>query len=232
VSRRARLDWQPAWDNWHRRAETRFDGQNVPTAPKLTQRVVAEFRAWCNKQTTLPLAKEAKRCKLENGNVPGKPSLSEADQADVESFLEELLLCFPVLGVTIFERPETKPSGRQLLLLKNKGATAEGYESEDGFVVKSSSTAIVQTVNSIPAHALALRQELLTSGILKQETKDFYHLTQDYEFSSPSTAAAVLIGASVNGRDWWKTSDGATLKQLQEKGTSRVPGAKGQAVLR
>jgi hypothetical protein len=163
------------------------------------------------------LAQEAKRCKLENANVPGKPSLSEADEADVESFLDELLLCFPVLGVTIFERPEAKPSSRQLLWLKNKGVTAQGYESEDGFVVKSGSTAVVQTVESVPAHTLALRQELLASGILKKKDEGFYQLTQDYEFSSPSSAAAVLIGASVNGRDWWKTSDGTTLKQLQEK---------------
>jgi hypothetical protein len=164
------------------------------------------------------VAKEAKRCKLENGNVPGKPSLSEADEADIESFLDELLLCFPVLGVTIFEKPESKPRSRQGLWLKNKGVAAQGYESEDGFVVRSGSTAVIQTVESLPSHAMALRQELLASGILKPKDEGFYQLTQDYEFSSPSTAAAVLIGASVNGRDWWKASDGTTLKQLQEKG--------------
>jgi hypothetical protein len=163
------------------------------------------------------LAKEAKRCKLQNGNVPGKPSLSEADAADVESFLDELLLCFPVLGVTIFEKPEAKPSSRQLLWLKNKGVTAQGYESEDGFVVKNGSTAVIEAVESVPAHTMALRQELLASGILKKKDEGFYQLTQDYEFSSPSAAAAVLIGASVNGRDWWKSSNGTTLKQLQEK---------------
>ncbi|SRR6266568_7009852 len=170
------------------------------------------------------LGKEAKRCKLENSNVPGKPSLSEADEADVESFLDELLLCFPVLGVTIFEKPEAKPSSRQLLWLKNKGVTAQGYESEDGFVVKSGSTAVVQTVESVPAHTMALRQELMASGILKKKDDGFYQLTQDYEFSSPSAAGAVLIGASVNGRDWWKTSDGTTLKQLQEKAEGEAKG--------
>ena len=178
------------------------------------------------------LAREAKRCKLENGNIPGKPSLSEADQADVEGFLEELLLCFPVLGVTIFDRPETKPVGRQLLLLKNKGVTAEGYESENGFVVRSGSTAVTKTVESIPPHALILRHELLTSEILRQKGKDFYYLTQDYEFSSPSTAAAVLIGASVNGRVLWKTSEGITLKQLQERVASKATGAKEQVILK
>ncbi len=162
------------------------------------------------------LAKEAKRCKLDNGNTPGKPSLSEAEEAEVESFLDELLLCFPVLGVTIFEKPESKARNYELLWLKYKGVTAQGYESEDGFVVKKGSTVVAQTVESMPPHAGVLRGELLSSGILIRKDSNFYELTQDYEFSSPSTAAAVTVGASINGRDFWKTVDGTTLKQLQE----------------
>lgn len=41
-------------------------------------------------------------------------------------------------------------------------------------------------------------------------------LTQDYSFSSPSTAAAVVLGRSANGRVEWKAEDGRTLKELQE----------------
>lgn len=166
------------------------------------------------------LAQEAKRCKLENGNLPGKPSLSEADEADVESFLEELLLCFPVLGVTIFEKPEDMPTSQHVLWLKNKGVNAQGYVSEDGFVVKKGALAVTEAVESIPTHAAALRQDLLHSGIFVPKNEGFYLLTQDYEFSSPSTAAAVVLGASVNGRDWWKTSDGKSLKELEESAGS------------
>src|SRR5581483_1472542 len=67
------------------------------------------------------LAKEANRCRLENGNVPGKPSLSEADEADAAGFLEEMLLCFPVLGVTIFEKAIAAASTVQWLFLRAKG---------------------------------------------------------------------------------------------------------------
>ena len=169
------------------------------------------------------LAKAAKRCRLGNGNIPGKPSLSEADEADVEFFLDEMLLCFPVLGVTIFEKPEAKQSSVQILWLKNKGVVAQGYESEDGFVVKRGSTAVRAIVESLPGHAIALRCELEDSGIFKPMDESFFELTQDYEFSSPSTAAAALIGASINGRDWWKTSDGTTLKQLQERAGGAAP---------
>lgn len=39
---------------------------------------------------------------------------------------------------------------------------------------------------------------------------------QDYSFGSPSTAAAVVLGRSANGRIGWKAADGRTLKELQE----------------
>lgn len=165
----------------------------------------------------ISLAKEAKRSKLENANTPSAPSLSEAEHSDVETFLEEMLLCFPVLGVTIFEKPEPKAAQRRLLVLRNKGVHAEGYESEDGFVVKKGSTAVAETVPSIPSYVPPLRTDLIESGVLVKKDDQFYELKQDFEFSSPSFAAAFLIGASINGRDWWKTSDGITLKQLQER---------------
>ncbi|TXI89048.1 MAG: DUF4357 domain-containing protein, partial [Burkholderiaceae bacterium] len=36
-------------------------------------------------------------------------------------------------------------------------------------------------------------------------------------FSSPSTAAAIVLGRSANGRVEWKESSGRTLKEIQEK---------------
>jgi hypothetical protein len=165
----------------------------------------------------LLLAQDAKRCKLENKNFSTAPSLSESEQSDIDAFLEEILMCFPVLGVTIFDKPEQKPIQRQMLILKNKGIHAEGYESEDGFVVKKGATIVVETVPSIHTHVIGLRNDLLESGILHKRDSNYFELSQDYEFSSPSLAATFLLGANINGRDWWKTSNGITLKQLQEK---------------
>jgi hypothetical protein len=44
-----------------------------------------------------------------------------------------------------------------------------------------------------------------------------YRFAQDYVFSSPSTAAAVVLGRSANGRIEGKDAQGRTLKALQEK---------------
>ncbi|WP_374519683.1 DUF4357 domain-containing protein [Hydrogenophaga sp.] len=43
----------------------------------------------------------------------------------------------------------------------------------------------------------------------------WYRLTQDDSFSSPSTAAAVVLGRGANGRIEWKDAQGLTLKELQ-----------------
>src|SRR5438045_90934 len=53
----------------------------------------------------ISLAKQAKRCTLENGTAPTLPSLSEADRAEMEKFLEHTLQIYPALGVSIFQTP-------------------------------------------------------------------------------------------------------------------------------
>ena len=54
----------------------------------------------------LQRADNAKRCHLDNGNLPREPGLSESEKADTEGFLRELLRILPLLGVRIFEKPE------------------------------------------------------------------------------------------------------------------------------
>ena len=61
---------------------------------------------------------------------------------------------------------------------------------------------------------LAKRQELIDLGLLAQHSRDLA-FTQDYTFSSPSTAACVVLGRSSNGRLDWKDVQGRSLKELQ-----------------
>ena len=39
---------------------------------------------------------------------------------------------------------------------------------------------------------------------------------ENYEFSSPSTAGAVIVGYSINGRTAWKDKNGVTIKENEE----------------
>gem|GEM_PF-5426326 len=57
----------------------------------------------------LDLAREARRFKLDNQQQGRSISLSEVDRAEAEGYLRELLLCCPVLGLRVFERPLAPP---------------------------------------------------------------------------------------------------------------------------
>lgn len=47
------------------------------------------------------------RCHLDNGNVPQEPALTEAEKADTQGFLKEILQILPIVGLRAFEF--TKP---------------------------------------------------------------------------------------------------------------------------
>ncbi|MEZ5326473.1 MAG: GIY-YIG nuclease family protein [Verrucomicrobiales bacterium] len=164
----------------------------------------------------IALAKEAKRSSLDNANAPALPSMSEMDIADAEGFLDEALLCLPVLGVNVFTKPEKTASQRNLLVLHGKDTTAKGFESAEGFVVLSGGLARTDEVTSIHDYISSLRDSLVERGIRVPEEKQ-YRLAQDYTFNSPSQAAAVMLGRSANGRVEWKDAAGTTLKEIQER---------------
>ena len=161
------------------------------------------------------LAKEANRCYLDNANVPQRPSLSDADAADAELYLADLLLCLPVVGVGFFEKPRSPMENVQDLFLNARGVTARGYEDASGLVVRTGSQAAKEETPAIPAYLSDLRNALRRQGILRDEGTT-YRLTQDYSFNSPSNAAGILLGRASNGRAEWKDSSGRSLKEIQQ----------------
>jgi hypothetical protein len=166
--------------------------------------------------TCSPLAAEAKRSDIDNGNTPQLPALSEADVADAESFLADVLLCLPVVGVSLFEKAKAAASTKGGdLLLRAKGIDAHAIDNQEGFVVRAGSTAVKTETASIQVYLAELRRALVDKGVLV-DAGELYRLTQDYTFNSPSTAAGVLLGRAANGRTEWKDAQGRTLKELQE----------------
>jgi len=164
-------------------------------------------------------AKAAKRMPLENGNTPQEPTLSEADRADMDVFLGNILGMLPVLGIHAFEQ-SAAPTSKTIILLscQGRGVLATGQDTPQGFVVRAGSCAAAQEVPSLKEHAPSVsefRNELLKNGVLMLNG-DRLEFKQDYTFSSPSTAASVILGRNSNGRIEWKDTSGRSLKQLQE----------------
>ena len=174
----------------------------------------------------LQRAKAARRMTLDNANQPTEPTLSEADRADMQVFLDNMLGMLPVLGIHAFEQASSVAAVKKnaLLTCKGKGVSATGYESTQGFVVKAGSHATGETVPSMQQHVRGmydLRQELIKNGVMLADNGN-YKFAQDYAFNSPSTAAAVVLGRSANGRIEWKDGQGRTLKELQEREAGEV----------
>lgn len=174
----------------------------------------------------LELAKAAKQCKLDNTGSSLQPSLSEAERADVESFLLDMLSIFPLLGLGVFEKTETKRKPKNLLFIEAKGIKATGYEDAKGFVVRDGSQLVKNEVPSIHQYMTTLRNDFVEQGVIVESGQNLA-FTQDQVFSSPSTAAGVILGRTANGRIEWKTADGRTLKELQTASADSVEGDDG-----
>lgn len=163
------------------------------------------------------LAKAAKRMPLDNGNAPAEPTLSEADRADMQVFLDNMLGMLPVLGVQAFEQaPPAAATAATLLTCKGKGVLATGFEASQGFVVKAGSHAVTTLTRTFEQmHGTSdLGRDLIANGVLVLEG-EAYRFTQDYVFSAPSAASDIVLGGSTNGRLMWKDAQGRTLKELQ-----------------
>lgn len=133
---------------------------------------------------------------------------------DAEGFLAEMLLCFPVLGVGVFSAASTEEKEGTELSLKAKGVEAHGTEAPQGFVIRSGSRAMKVEVPSCHTYLKELRDALVENSVL-QASGDTYMFTQDYLFSSPPSAAGVVLGRSATGRTEWRSRDGKTLKAIQ-----------------
>ena len=163
----------------------------------------------------LELAKSAKQCRLDNTQTSLPPTLSEAETADMDSFLAGMLNIFPLLGLGVFEKTvTTKASKKDLLHIKAKGIEATGYEDPKGFVVTAGSGMYADETKSIHKGMSNLRADLLQQEVVVKENGRFV-FAENYVFSSPSTAAGVVQGRAANGREDWKTKEGKTLKQIQ-----------------
>jgi len=169
------------------------------------------------------LAQAAKRCILDNGNVPKPPSLSESAEAEVEGFLDDLLLCLPILGYSLFETESavsalsSATTGGLMLYLKSKGIEGTGRDTPAGFIVYAGALMVGddKIAPSMHDYMRAIRSDLQRRGVFVADGTGF-RLKQDYTFNSPSMAACVMLGRAANGRAEWKAKDGHTLKEIQD----------------
>ena len=171
------------------------------------------------------IAKSANRYKVDNSIVPTQSSISESDRAEMEEFIEYIKLLVNTLGHKVFEeKREFKPKQKQatFFIKATRGADGQGEPTSDGFVVFKGSKAAATIVSSMTSNFITYRQKLIDEGVLVDKG-DFFEFTDDYIFSSPSTAAVMVMGRNANGLTEWKSKDGKTLKDFETNEKTTKP---------
>jgi hypothetical protein len=163
------------------------------------------------------IAKSVNRYSVGNSIIPTQSSIFESDRAEMEEFIQYIKMLVNTLGHKVFdEKREFKPKQKQESFFINaaRGAEGQGVPSSDGFVVFKNSKAAAIIVNSMTPNFIKYRQKLIAEEVLIDKG-EFFEFSDDYIFSSPSTAAAMVMGRNANGMTEWKNSDGKTLKEFE-----------------
>lgn len=171
----------------------------------------------------IQLATQAGRVSLENGTAPPTPNLPEADASDMEYFIGQLQIMLPVLGVNAIRvRPtvpaSTEPLESPIFTLSNakSGVAASAQQIDGEFTLLSGSYVVgewhgvgkaTSTQKSYASYR-AQHESLLGDGSIVVDGSAGL-VTRDIAFSSPSTAGAVALGRSCNGRVEWVSSEGS-----------------------
>lgn len=168
----------------------------------------------------ISLAKQAGRVTLENSTAPPVPALPEADASDMDYFLSQLQIVLPVLGVNAIRvRPTKTPSATVAdniespvfrLRQAKLGVDAQAQQVDGEFTVLARSIVVAswhgvgKADSTMKAYASyrAHHERLVGDGSIVVEN-GLGRVARDLVFTSPSTAGAVALGRSCNGRREW-----------------------------
>lgn len=163
------------------------------------------------------------RYQVDNSTQPTRSAISESDQAEMEEFLENIRILVGVLGHKVFEplleTPVVNARETKRFFLKGRGAEAQGQRHSEGFLVFKGASAALDVTPSVHDYLRASRERLIQEQVMRREG-EHYVFQQDYIFGSPSTAAGVVMGRTVNGLEKWKDENGVPLKLVEQEETS------------
>ncbi|VAV94935.1 hypothetical protein MNBD_ALPHA07-1112 [hydrothermal vent metagenome] len=162
------------------------------------------------------MAQAAKRMSLDNGNAPTRSSLSEAAISNMEEFLNTLMMVLPAIQVDVFVNKARPVKAEKTTLREGEvpkfqissprlGVDAVASILDGEMIVHAGSIGRGEWVGkgSWDSGYKSLRDHLIETNILMLEGGNAV-FTENFAFSSPSAAAAVVQGRAANGRIDWK----------------------------
>lgn len=172
------------------------------------------------------------RWSIPNSKRPSEDAgkLPLQDRVDMDEFVDQAKTLVGALGWDLFRETKGRahdalnPSTNRPQLVSDEPVIfsfiGEGYAAKmviglsGELVIIEGSKARVRTTPTAPKSMVALRETLIEKGILRRDG-EFLVFTSNCSFSSPSSAAAAVIGASANGRVLWKLPDARTYAEWE-----------------
>ncbi len=168
----------------------------------------------------------ADRYKIENGNTPTESMLPRSDKDAMEEFIHNLRIVLGTLGhrllepIKVVEQVLTVINSRPKLTqftfsFSIRGLTANGQQTDDGFVLFKGSNVSGKISKSMPGKTVSIREKWIADGTLAKDGEN-YRLTKDSILSSSSYAAVIVAGTSRSGPQSWIDEQGRSLKAVEE----------------
>lgn len=164
------------------------------------------------------IARASKRYLVLTKNTYRNTVMKESQIAVMEEFVDNVKILINALGYKVLEpfaQVDSSPAtvDDELLYITSGSVNATGKVTAEGFVVFAGATLNEKmSVRSLSAGMQKQRQKLFDSSKVNNLVT-----TEDILFSSSSAAADFILGYSVSGPKTWKTKDGRTLKELEDK---------------
>ncbi len=169
------------------------------------------------------LAIQAKRYVVKNGNDPTPGNITEEKESELEEFIDNAKIIMGTLGHKVFvplatstptpvvAEEDIADTSDELLYFNHSGVKATGKRTSDGFVVLKGSQICSKLTKSCPDSTLRNREKYAS------KVDENFVLIEDILFSSPSSAASYIGGASLSGNACWCNAEGTTLKNIDAK---------------
>lgn len=164
------------------------------------------------------IARVSKRYLVLTKNTYRNTVMKESQIAVMEEFVDNVKILINALGYKVLEPfaqvdSLTATVDDELLYITSGLVNATGKVTAEGFVVFAGATLNEKmSVRSLSAGMQNQRKKLFDSSKVNNLVT-----TEDILFSSSSAAADFILGYSVSGPKTWKTKDGRTLKELEDK---------------
>lgn len=168
----------------------------------------------------LEAAKKSRQYKIvnsQNGKISNVPTPL---RADCEEYFETIEVLISTLGYPVLDIPRTAQDASlsQTYFLSRNGLGAKGIYENGAITVLAGSPFQLSDGKTANAESILKRQRrLIEEGVLSESSSEFLI---SHTFSTPSGAAAIVLGKASNGWVDWRNANGEMLTNRSQSSNS------------